>query len=164
MVLATEDEVVLRMNDRISTPQPQPPALPTPSLWRTTVLGTLGALGTLGRQPDLSSFVPPPRTYRPKNRGPFVEEATCAETACRAVTYEADSIQHDDAVRFKPFLMKLPEEWTGDRLDATYTIKARQQRETRRGTVSILFSEGEPLTLESLIDSELSSRFRQPDS
>jgi len=47
--------------------------------------------------------------------------------ACAAVTDEADSIHHDDAVRFQPFLIKLPKEWQEERLDASCTRKARQQ-------------------------------------
>jgi len=83
--------------------------------------------------------------------------------ACATVTYEADSIQHDDAARFRPFVIKLPKEWQGERLAASCTIKARQQRETKRAAVSVLFSVGEPLTLESLFHREPPPRLRIPE-
>jgi hypothetical protein len=160
-VLATAEDTSLRDSDL--SDKPDPPALPTPQVLQSTVLDALSALG---RQPYLGALVPPlsPRAPRPRYRGPFIEEAACDDMACATVTYEADSIQHDDAARFRPFVIKLPKEWQGERLAASCTIKARQQqRETKRAAVSVLFSVGEPLTLESLFHREPPPRLRIPE-
>jgi len=159
-VLATADDLSRRASDL--SDKPEPPALPPPLVLQN---GMLSALHALGHQPFLESFVPPraPLPSRPRYRGPFIDETSCDGTACTTVIYEADSIQHDGEVRFRPFVIKVPKEWQGERLDASCTIKARQQRQTRHAPVAILFSIGEPLSLESLFHREPPPPWRIPE-